>query len=79
MHSNIHSFFKLPGGELNPGEDEVEGLKHLMTEILGHQDGVLQDWVIDDCIGNWWRPNFEPPQVSVQLYLLDIWGSRKLI
>ncbi|XP_054104642.1 cleavage and polyadenylation specificity factor subunit 5 isoform X1 [Callithrix jacchus] len=56
------TFFKLPGGELNPGEDEVEGLKRLMTEILGRQDGVLQDWVIDDCIGNWWRPNFEPPQ-----------------
>uniref|UniRef100_A0A0E9UT93 Cleavage and polyadenylation specificity factor subunit 5 n=1 Tax=Anguilla anguilla TaxID=7936 RepID=A0A0E9UT93_ANGAN len=33
-----------------------------MTEILGRQDGVKQDWVIDDCIGNWWRPNFEPPQ-----------------
>uniref|UniRef100_A0A287D0E6 Nudix hydrolase 21 n=1 Tax=Ictidomys tridecemlineatus TaxID=43179 RepID=A0A287D0E6_ICTTR len=31
-------------------------------QILGRQDGVLQDWVIDDCIGNWWRPNFEPPQ-----------------
>uniref|UniRef100_A0A8P0NZE3 Uncharacterized protein n=1 Tax=Canis lupus familiaris TaxID=9615 RepID=A0A8P0NZE3_CANLF len=42
------TFFKLPGGELNPGEDEVEGLKRLMTETLGHQDGVL--------------PNFEPPQ-----------------
>lgn len=80
-----------PGGELSPGEDEVEGLKRLMTEvaipqhrlsffcgdcgfyvlkllfvcqILGRQDGVKQDWVIDDCIGNWWRPNFEPPQVS---------------
>uniref|UniRef100_H0XZ25 Cleavage and polyadenylation specificity factor subunit 5 n=1 Tax=Otolemur garnettii TaxID=30611 RepID=H0XZ25_OTOGA len=52
------TFFKLPGGELNPGEDEVEGLKHLMTEILGGQDGVLQDWDT----GNWWRPNFEPPQ-----------------
>ncbi|CAD7678250.1 unnamed protein product [Nyctereutes procyonoides] len=38
------TFFKLPGGELNPGEDEVEGLKRLMTETLGRQDGVLQDW-----------------------------------
>uniref|UniRef100_A0A8C2LL37 Cleavage and polyadenylation specificity factor subunit 5 n=1 Tax=Cricetulus griseus TaxID=10029 RepID=A0A8C2LL37_CRIGR len=37
------AFFKLPGGEFNPGEDEVEGLKRLMTEILGRQDGVLQD------------------------------------
>lgn len=26
------TFFKLPGGELNPGEDEVEGLKRLLTE-----------------------------------------------
>ncbi|EPY89882.1 Cleavage and polyadenylation specificity factor subunit 5 [Camelus dromedarius] len=56
------AFFKLPGGELNPREDEVEGLKCLMTEILDHQDAVLQDWVTDYCIGNWWRTNFEPPQ-----------------
>uniref|UniRef100_A0A2K5QVD0 Cleavage and polyadenylation specificity factor subunit 5 n=1 Tax=Cebus imitator TaxID=2715852 RepID=A0A2K5QVD0_CEBIM len=56
------TFFKLPGGKLNPGEDEVEGLKCLMTEILCRQDRVLQDWVIDDCIGNWWRTTFEPPQ-----------------
>lgn len=34
---------ELPSGELNPGEDDVEGLKHLMTEILGRQDRVLQD------------------------------------
>ncbi|XP_017777020.1 PREDICTED: cleavage and polyadenylation specificity factor subunit 5 [Nicrophorus vespilloides] len=56
------TFFKLPGGELNPGEDEVEGLKRLMTETLGRQDGVKQEWLIEDIIGNWWRPNFEPPQ-----------------
>uniref|UniRef100_A0A8C0A9E4 Cleavage and polyadenylation specificity factor subunit 5 n=1 Tax=Bos mutus grunniens TaxID=30521 RepID=A0A8C0A9E4_BOSMU len=47
---------------INPGEDEVEGLKRLITEISGGQDAVLQDWVFDDCIGNWCRPNFEPPQ-----------------
>lgn len=57
------TFFKLPGGELNPTEDEVDGLKRLMTETLGRQDGVQQDWIIEDTIGNWWRPNFEPPQV----------------
>ncbi|XP_065281412.1 cleavage and polyadenylation specificity factor subunit 5 isoform X3 [Dermacentor albipictus] len=60
------TFFKLPGGELNMGEDEVEGLKRLMTEILGRQDGVKQDWVIEDTVGNWWRPNFEPPQPPSQ-------------
>jgi len=26
------SFFR-PGGELNPAEDEVEGLKRLLTEV----------------------------------------------
>ncbi|KAK8399238.1 hypothetical protein O3P69_003389 [Scylla paramamosain] len=56
------TFFKLPGGELDTEEDEVEGLKRLLTETLGRQDGVKQEWVIEDIIGNWWRPNFEPPQ-----------------
>ncbi|KAJ6221304.1 hypothetical protein RDWZM_007116 [Blomia tropicalis] len=56
------AFFKLPGGELNPGEDEIEGLKRHMTETLGKQEGQSHDWEIEDTIGNWWRPNFEPPQ-----------------
>ena len=75
------TFFKLPGGELNPGEDEVafgeiwleekllccnfqvEGLKRLMSETLGRTDGSpATDWTIEDTIGNWWRPNFEPAQ-----------------
>lgn len=30
------TFFKLPGGELNAGEDEVEGLKRLLTEVSFH-------------------------------------------
>ncbi|XP_001944073.2 cleavage and polyadenylation specificity factor subunit 5 isoform X1 [Acyrthosiphon pisum] len=55
------TFFKLPGGELNPAEDEVEGLKRLLTETLGRQDGVQPEWTVEDTIGNWWRPNFEPP------------------
>lgn len=45
-------FFTLPDGEFNP-EDEVEGLKCLMTETLDHQGGVPQDRIIDDYIGNW--------------------------
>lgn len=56
------TFFKLPGGELNSGEDQVEGLKRLLTETLGRQDGGTMEWVVEDTIGNWWRPNFEPPQ-----------------
>lgn len=27
------SYFCRPGGELNPAEDEVEGLKRLLTEV----------------------------------------------
>ncbi|KAK4336694.1 hypothetical protein RND71_043440 [Anisodus tanguticus] len=56
------TFFKLPGGELNPGEDELDGLKRLMSETLGRQDGISNEWIVEDTVGNWWRPNFEPPQ-----------------
>lgn len=31
-------------------------------QTLGRQDGIKQDWIVEDTIGNWWRPNFEPPQ-----------------
>merc|ERR1712036_118861 len=47
------TFFKLPGGELNPGEDETDGLKRLMTETLGKQADAgsaaatnPKDWVV---------------------------------
>lgn len=56
------TFFKLPGGELQPGEDEIEGLKRLMNETLGEKNGNKDDWAIGENISNWWRPNFEPPQ-----------------
>ncbi|CAF1218324.1 unnamed protein product [Rotaria magnacalcarata] len=57
------TFFKLPGGELNPGEDSMEGLKRLLNETLGRPDSVQQNnWLIEDVIGNWWRPNFEAPR-----------------
>nr|ACO10835.1 Cleavage and polyadenylation specificity factor subunit 5 [Caligus rogercresseyi] len=56
------TFFKLPGGELQPGEDEVQGLQRLLTDTLGRPDSVPTQWIIEDTIGNWWRPNFEPAQ-----------------
>lgn len=56
-------FFKLPGGEINPGTDDIEGPKCLMTDRdTGWSDGAPQDCVIDDHIGNWLRTNVEPPQ-----------------
>lgn len=44
------TFFKLPGGELNPGEDEVEGLKRLLSETFGRKDGIKQEWIVE---GDW--------------------------
>lgn len=32
--------------------------------MLGRSDQVPVNWMIENVIGNWWRPNFEPPQVS---------------
>ncbi|KAI1701952.1 nucleotide hydrolase domain-containing protein [Ditylenchus destructor] len=56
------TFFKLPGGELNAGEDECEGLKRILTETLGREDTPKDQWIVEDCIANWWRPNFDPPR-----------------
>ena len=51
------------GGELNPGEDPVDGLKRLLNETLGRTDSSEQNnWLVEDAIGNWWRPNFEAPR-----------------
>ena len=58
------TFFKLPGGELERGEDEAEGLKRLLFETLGRQSSPAPDWKVEDTLGNWWRPNFDPPRVS---------------
>jgi cleavage and polyadenylation specificity factor subunit 5 len=57
------TFFKLPGGELKRDEDPVDGLKRLLNETLGKTDNQsLNNWMIEDTIGNWWRPNFEAPR-----------------
>lgn len=29
-----NTFFKLPGGELNPNEDHIDGLKRLLNEVI---------------------------------------------
>ena len=31
--------------------------------MLGRKNQPPVDWVIEDTIGNWWRPNFENLQV----------------
>uniref|UniRef100_A0A8R1HYS3 Nudix hydrolase domain-containing protein n=2 Tax=Caenorhabditis japonica TaxID=281687 RepID=A0A8R1HYS3_CAEJA len=56
------TFYKLPGGELELGEDETTGVTRLLNETLGRTDGETNEWTIEDEIGNWWRPNFDPPR-----------------
>ncbi|SNX82045.1 probable CF25 - polyadenylation factor [Melanopsichium pennsylvanicum] len=80
-----NAFFKLPGDYLKPGEDEVEGIKARLDERLGpvesdpnsfgpNGEGRNKDdgeWEIQDCLAQWWRPNFEtfmypyaPPHIT---------------
>ena len=55
-------FFKLPSGELSQGEDEIEGAKRIVQATLGKPDGPPTNWMVADCVSQWWRPNFEAPQ-----------------
>ncbi|WAR12493.1 CPSF5-like protein [Mya arenaria] len=45
----------------------VEGVlivhEHNLPHTLGRQDGAPMEWTVEEVIGNWWRPNFDPPQV----------------
>lgn len=37
-------------------------MKRLLNDTLGRTDGGLNEWKVEDEIGNWWRPNFDPPR-----------------
>ncbi|KAL7072190.1 hypothetical protein ACQ4LE_008710 [Meloidogyne hapla] len=56
------TFFKLPGGELGATENEVDGLKRILSDTLGKEDTPKSQWIVEDTIANWWRPNFDPPR-----------------
>jgi cleavage and polyadenylation specificity factor subunit 5 len=41
--------------------DEITGLRRLLTETLGVERHVQQDWEIEaGAVATWWRPSFEP-------------------
>ena len=44
------TFFKLPSGELNPGEDEAEGMVRIVNNTLGRDDGVTTEWSVEEVI-----------------------------
>jgi len=62
------SEFRLPGGHLRPGEDEVEGLRRKLTSCLaptpkaGVPDLLQGFETVGELLAVWWRPNFEPPE-----------------
>jgi len=40
--------------------------------MLGRPDHPPVDWVIEDTVCNWWRPNFETAQVKNDELLLRV-------
>lgn len=66
------SFFKLPGGRLRPGESEIDGVQRKLQNWMGPTaDHLKTDWRIVECIGTYYRPNFEnvfypycPPHIA---------------
>ncbi|EGG23547.1 NUDIX hydrolase family protein [Cavenderia fasciculata] len=69
-----NSYFKLPGGKLKPGENEVDGLIRKLTKKLSPIGTAPDDspWEIGELVSTWWRPSFEqhtfypyiPPHIS---------------
>eukprot|EP00842_Homolaphlyctis_polyrhiza_P006856 jgi/Hompol1/75/HPOL_004285-RA len=58
------SFHRLPGDQLRPGEDEIEGLKLRINQRLGPSTkdaaaSAASDFEVGELLGVWWRPNFE--------------------
>ncbi|XP_063900749.1 cleavage and polyadenylation specificity factor subunit 5-like [Zophobas morio] len=53
------SFYKLPGGELKPGESEEDGIRRLITESLCAENSKRVDWEVVSTLCSWWRPNFD--------------------
>ncbi|CEP02591.1 Cleavage and polyadenylation specificity factor subunit 5 [Plasmodiophora brassicae] len=60
-----NSVFKLPGGRLRPGEDEMTGLKRKLTSKLSFRDSAGKesaiDWNVGEHVASWWRPTFDSP------------------
>ncbi|GFY80471.1 homolog of CFIM-25 [Actinidia rufa] len=82
--------FKLPGGRLRPGESEIDGLKRKLARKLSiDEEGSGLDWEVGECLGMWWRPDFEtllypylPPNVKkpkecIKLFLVKLPASRR--
>ncbi|OVA04478.1 Cleavage/polyadenylation specificity factor subunit 5 [Macleaya cordata] len=87
-----NSFFKLPGGRLRPGESDIEGLKRkLSSKLSSNENGIDNDWEVGECLGMWWRPDFETslcpylsphvqsPKECLKLFLVKLPMTRRFI
>lgn len=86
-----NAFFKLPGGRLRPGESDIDGLQRKLSRMLSVNEDETDHWEVGDCLGMWWRSDFEtllypylPPNLKVpkectKLYLVKLPASRKFI
>ncbi|VDN90094.1 unnamed protein product [Brugia pahangi] len=50
---------KLPEVTLYNSEDEIDGMKRLMAEVMGFKDTAEAVCQIQHVAAKWWRPNFE--------------------
>ncbi|RDX61809.1 Pre-mRNA cleavage factor Im 25 kDa subunit 1, partial [Mucuna pruriens] len=87
-----NSIYKLPGGRLRPGESDTDGLKRKLARKLSvNEDADGSEWEVGECIGMWWRPDFEtlvypflPPNVEqpkecTKVFLVKLPASRNFI
>ncbi|XP_015695855.2 pre-mRNA cleavage factor Im 25 kDa subunit 1-like [Oryza brachyantha] len=95
-----NSSFLLPGGRLRPGEQDVPGLKRKLSSklsVAGNQDvdhggdGDCDEWQIGECVGMWWRsefdaapfpyllPNARAPKECIKLFLIKLPVSRQFV
>ncbi|CBY13829.1 unnamed protein product [Oikopleura dioica] len=84
------NFFKLPGGQILPHEDEIAGLKRILTQTLSVPGNAKHDWQIEPtAVATWWRPNFSQnlypfmpahvkhPKERRQVFLVRLTGSQQ--
>ncbi|KAJ0531894.1 putative NUDIX hydrolase-like domain superfamily [Helianthus annuus] len=84
--------YKLPGGRLRPGESDVNGLKRkLLSKLSADDDNHRTDWEVGECIGTWWKSDFETlpypympssgkiPKECTKLYLVKLPSNQDFI
>ncbi|KAM0906117.1 hypothetical protein ACQ4PT_017055 [Festuca glaucescens] len=87
-----NSSFLLPGGRLRSAEQDVQGLRRKLSgKLSGADRNEDHDWQIGECLGMWWKSNFEAgpfpylppnaraPRECIKLFLVRLPMSRQFI